>query len=467
MKKFTSLFVVVLLLAAFSLSTFAAGDIYASTTIEDGKIGDVFAATSAMQWDPKTVDGVLDFDKEAATTYYTTPDELKGKVPAAYTWKMDLYLYGTETQDGNGSVNGNTNKFKYYDSSFMFRFGGEKNCCFYAKYNFKLKQYELIYQPRDKKKVLDPEDQWMLEEKDPEVLEQKLITLPEELTMNEWHEVVLQISKNGEVRLYVDDQIKLKYVDNILQGEIKSKKTGEVIQTFPLTVDPKCDNANKIFTKYNLQLKMDNIMLADSEYYDFHTFDESRTTVVDAKEFKDGAITKYCKNCNEACVTVLPALGCAGHIGGTATCTSKAVCSKCGVKYGQMADHAWGSDVVVESQATSLKEGRSYVTCSVCGAKKYTVTILDPNNPDPSDPIYKDGYVVPAPGDNDGQNNGDNNADQNGSDKNEPDTNKQPNGGGNKKDDNKANPGTSDLDVFGLAALVSVAGLTLVIKKRV
>ena len=132
-----------------------------------------------------------------------------------------------------------------------------------------------------------------------------------------------------------------------------------------------------------------------------------------------------------------------------------------------MADHAWGSDVVVESQATSLKEGRSYVTCSVCGAKKYTVTILDPNNPDPSDPIYKDGYVVPAPGDNDGQNNGDNNADQNGSDKNEPDTNKQPNGGGNKKDDNKANPGTSDLDVFGLAALVSVAGLTLVIKKRV
>lgn len=456
MKKITSLFVVALLLVALSVSTFA--EVYGSTTVEDGKIDEIFDTRPSASWDGVvTEDGCIDFGVEASTTYYVTPESTKDTMSAAFSWKMDMYFYGTEDQPGNGSTDQDTNKFVPYASAFTFLFGGETNQAYIVTYDFDEQEYKLIYNPYFKKIVFDDEDKWMLDEKNPQKFEQVLISKKEELTMNEWHEVVFQVYKNGEVRLFVDDEVKIKYTDPLM-GSSKDPMTGED-RTYPITVDPKISNVQKIFRKFNLQMKIDNMVLGNDEYYDFHTFDESKAVVVPAKEFEDGSITQVCEKCGEVCVTTLPALGCQEHKGGKATCTAKAVCEKCGVKYGKMTDHTWGSKVTVESVATSLKEGRSYVTCSVCGAKKYTITILDPNNPDPSDPIYKDGYVDPGPG---GDGNGDNN---------EPGENpgtEDPNEGGSKKDDDdKTNPGTADMDIYGLATLVSAAGLALILKKRV
>lgn len=480
MKKFTSLFVVVLLLAALSVSSLAESQIFGQTTVEDGKVSDVFVTDPKSSWDGiETKEGYLDFPAESTTTYYNTPEETKETMSSDFTWQMDMFFYGTEIQDGNGSVKESEGgKYKPYDSSFVFMFGGEVNQALMVKYNFKEGQYELIYNPKYKKDVLEDGEQIdpvtgknMVTEKDPSIFERKLIVVKEELTMNEWHTVVFRVGKNGDIHLFVDDQVKLELLaTNELMpwGETKDKNTGEVTATFPQSIDPKMETTQKIFRKFNLQLRLDNITVANSEYYGYHTFDESKRVVIPAQEFVDGLIKDTCANCGTVCETVLKKLGCQEHIGGTATCTSKATCTKCGAKYGQMAPHNWDNKVVVESVATSLKEGRSYVTCTDCGAKKYTISIIDPNNPDNSDPIYQDGYIVPGPGNTDPDNNNPGTNDPDNQNPGNSNSNQKPNNqGGTKKDEDKANPGTSDTDLFGLTATVVLAGAAMIIKKRV
>ena len=60
------------------------------------------------------------------------------------------------------------------------------------------------------------------------------------------------------------------------------------------------------------------------------------------------------------------------HTGGTATCTHKAVCSVCGMKYGELAPHVFDQKVAtaeyLASEATCTQKATYYYSC-VCGEK--------------------------------------------------------------------------------------------------
>ena len=60
------------------------------------------------------------------------------------------------------------------------------------------------------------------------------------------------------------------------------------------------------------------------------------------------------------------------HTGGTATCTHKAVCSVCGMEYGELAPHVYDKEVAtaeyLASKATCTKPATYYYSCE-CGAK--------------------------------------------------------------------------------------------------
>ena len=60
------------------------------------------------------------------------------------------------------------------------------------------------------------------------------------------------------------------------------------------------------------------------------------------------------------------------HTGGTATCTHKAVCSVCGMKYGELTPHVFDQKVTTEkylaSEATCTQKATYYYSC-VCGEK--------------------------------------------------------------------------------------------------
>ena len=60
------------------------------------------------------------------------------------------------------------------------------------------------------------------------------------------------------------------------------------------------------------------------------------------------------------------------HTGGTATCTDKAVCSVCGMKYGELTPHVFDQKVTTEkylaSEATCTQKATYYYSC-VCGEK--------------------------------------------------------------------------------------------------
>lgn len=59
--------------------------------------------------------------------------------------------------------------------------------------------------------------------------------------------------------------------------------------------------------------------------------------------------------------------------GGSATCTSKAVCSKCSQQYGDLAAHSFTSQNTdskyLENEATCSNKATYYYSCSACGAK--------------------------------------------------------------------------------------------------
>ena len=55
-----------------------------------------------------------------------------------------------------------------------------------------------------------------------------------------------------------------------------------------------------------------------------------------------------------------------GHTGGTASCESKAVCTRCGESYGELAEHTFG-EFVVTKEATCTERGTMTAECSVCG----------------------------------------------------------------------------------------------------
>ena len=72
---------------------------------------------------------------------------------------------------------------------------------------------------------------------------------------------------------------------------------------------------------------------------------------------------KHCSVCNTVILAQeeIPAMG---HTGGTATCTSQAVCSRCGNPYGELAAHNPGNKIY--SEQTDGYHWR--IRCTVCNA---------------------------------------------------------------------------------------------------
>lgn len=104
------------------------------------------------------------------------------------------------------------------------------------------------------------------------------------------------------------------------------------------------------------------------------------------------------------------------HIGGTATCTQKAVCDICGEEYGELAAHASDSGTVTKKPTTS-ETGVKTFKCTVCGYVIKTETIpalgggsetptepskpTDPLDPsEPTDPVIPDKPFIPSRPDN-------------------------------------------------------------------
>lgn len=60
------------------------------------------------------------------------------------------------------------------------------------------------------------------------------------------------------------------------------------------------------------------------------------------------------------------------HVGGTATCHDKAVCSDCGREYGDvdMNNHIWENDFTVDKEPTCTEAGSQSIHCQYCGATK-------------------------------------------------------------------------------------------------
>ncbi len=77
-------------------------------------------------------------------------------------------------------------------------------------------------------------------------------------------------------------------------------------------------------------------------------------------------LPKQCMTCNEVVGTAL------GHVGGIATCSSKAICTTCGESYGDFSPHYYSEEIITDeylaSQATCQNSAHYYKSCS-CGEK--------------------------------------------------------------------------------------------------
>ena len=80
-----------------------------------------------------------------------------------------------------------------------------------------------------------------------------------------------------------------------------------------------------------------------------------------------GSQSKHCSRCDSKTeVTSVPALG---HIGGTATCTEKAVCTRCSVAYGNALGHDYATTFTIDTAAKCETEGSKSHHCLRCDAK--------------------------------------------------------------------------------------------------
>lgn len=147
------------------------------------------------------------------------------------------------------------------------------------------------------------------------------------------------------------------------------------------TDDYKASNATcTVRAKYNYCCETCTVSGGDTyEYGDTlpHTFTKEVTT--DDYKVSDATCTaraKYnycCEFCTAAGSTMFEYGEVLDHIGGTATCTTQAVCERCNDTYGQMlAHHEYerekASDEYLKSEASCTNKAEYYKSCE-CGAK--------------------------------------------------------------------------------------------------
>ena len=112
--------------------------------------------------------------------------------------------------------------------------------------------------------------------------------------------------------------------------------------------------------------------LADVDLPVGWTWKDSSTAVGDAGEKQFAAIFTPQDTANYDTVEQNVTVAVTAHTGGTATCTDKAVCSVCGMEYGELTPHVYDQKVTVEeylaSAATCTAKATYYYSC-VCGEK--------------------------------------------------------------------------------------------------
>ena len=108
------------------------------------------------------------------------------------------------------------------------------------------------------------------------------------------------------------------------------------------------------------------------------THNYTREVITDTYKVSDAdcdskAVYNYCcATCDEKGTTTFEYGEVLGHTGGTATCTAKAICTRCSQEYGDTLDHIYDQEVVQDkylaSAASCTAKEKYYKSCT-CGAK--------------------------------------------------------------------------------------------------
>lgn len=109
-----------------------------------------------------------------------------------------------------------------------------------------------------------------------------------------------------------------------------------------------------------------------------HQWEDTPTVNKEATCTKPGSQSIHCSACDEVTdLEIVPALG---HTGGTATCRSQAVCTRCGQPYGSYGDvHNWDGGTVTKP-ATATEDGIRTYTCIECQIETKTEIIPKTGN---------------------------------------------------------------------------------------
>ena len=118
-------------------------------------------------------------------------------------------------------------------------------------------------------------------------------------------------------------------------------------------------------TNAETEFKIDTETDTETEFGHMHNYQ----LVISKKPtcMENGSCYKECSICHvkrENSDEIIPALG---HTGGLATCSAKAVCSRCGEAYGKLSTtHSYG-EYTVSKKPTALDEGIETRSCLICG----------------------------------------------------------------------------------------------------
>ncbi len=126
-----------------------------------------------------------------------------------------------------------------------------------------------------------------------------------------------------------------------------------------------------------------------------HDYEEKWTIDKNATCTEDGSKSHHCSRCSSIIdETVITALG---HDGGVATCSEKAICTRCGVGYGELAynNHVEETELRNQKQPTIVSDGYTGDVCCVgCDAILQAGISVDASGTSVEGNAVDDSYVV-------------------------------------------------------------------------